>query len=117
MNERNSHVAEPFRQIINDISAGVTRNSTDIVERLRKRIIFQNDADALEAANEIERLRGERDNLYGHVNDLLGLLVLVSSRDDMPAAIRDDLETSFRAVEASAYVKQIAAPIEKSAAA
>lgn len=57
-----------------------------------------------------ERLREERDNLYGYVNGLLGLLQLIRGRDDMPAAISEALNTNHRAVDAAAYLTQITPP-------
>lgn len=57
-----------------------------------------------------ERVRDERDQLYGYVNGLLGLLQLVRGRDDMPAEINDALRTNHRAVDAAAYLTQIVPP-------
>jgi hypothetical protein len=61
----------------------------------------------------LERLQRERDELYGYVNGLLGLLQLVRSRDDMPLAISEVLRTNHRATDAAAYLTQIVPP-EKS---
>jgi hypothetical protein len=49
-----------------------------------------------------ERLERERHDLVNGCNALLGLIQLVCSRDDMPPAIREALETSHRLEEARA---------------
>ena len=59
----------------------------------------------------IRELRAERDELYGYVNGLLGLLQLVRDRDDMPSAISHVLCTNHRAVDAAAYLTQIVPPL------
>lgn len=58
-------------------------------------------------------IKYERDELYGYVNGLLGLLQLVSGRDDMPTEIAECLKTNHRAVDAAAYLTQIAPPAEQ----
>jgi hypothetical protein len=60
--------------------------------------------------SELDRLRAERDNLYGYVNGLLGLLQIVRGRGDMPTEIADALRTNHRAADAAAYLTQIAPP-------
>ncbi len=68
-------------------------------------------ADLKRAMGENERMRAERDELYGYVNGLLGLLQLVCSRDDMPKEIGEVLRTNHRATDAAAYLTQIVPPI------
>lgn len=61
-------------------------------------------------AAENERLSKERNELYGYVNGLLGLLQLVRGRDDMPKEIAEVLRTNHRAVDAASYLTQIVPP-------
>lgn len=58
----------------------------------------------------IARLWDERNQLYGYVQGLLGLLQLVRGRDDMPAEISDVLNTNHRATDPAAYLTQIVPP-------
>lgn len=58
----------------------------------------------------ITRLWDERNQLYGYVNGLLGLLQLVRGRDDMPTEISTVLNTNHRATDAAAYLTQIVPP-------
>ena len=60
-----------------------------------------------------ERLQQERDDLYGYVQGLLGLLQLVRGRDDMPAEIGEILRTNHRAADAAAYLTRILPPTHR----
>jgi hypothetical protein len=56
------------------------------------------------------RLQDERDELYGYVNGLLGLLQFIRDRDDVNAEVKDVLRTNHRVVDAAAYLTQIVPP-------
>lgn len=62
------------------------------------------------AYESVNRLRDERDELYGYVNGLLGLLVLLRNRDDISDEIKDIMRTNHRVVDAAAYLTQIVPP-------
>lgn len=62
------------------------------------------------AATAHPKLKAERDNLYGYVNGLLGLLQMIGHREDMPADIKNTLRANHRAADAAAYLTQIAPP-------
>jgi hypothetical protein len=55
-------------------------------------------------------MQHERDNLYGYVNGLLGLLQLIRGRDDVNDEVKDVLRTNHRVVDAAAYLTQIVPP-------
>lgn len=52
----------------------------------------------------------ERDELYGYVNGLLGLLQLLRGRDDIPDEVKEIMRTNHRAADAAAYLTQILPP-------
>jgi len=70
--------------------------------KVSRQVIEETLAEYDQMRDEIERLRKERDELYGYVNGLLGLLQLVRGRDDMPDEISEALRTSHRTCDAAA---------------
>jgi hypothetical protein len=65
--------------------------------------------------NFINTLTEERDELYGYVNGLLGLLVLLRGRDDVPAEVKEAMRYNHRVVDAAAYLTQIVPPAHTAA--
>lgn len=57
------------------------------------------------ATQRITDLGAERDELLGFVNGLLGLVQLITSRDDLPREIREAMLSNHRYVDALAYVE------------
>lgn len=64
-------------------------------------------------ADEIARLRKERDKLHGYVEGLTGLIQLVCARDDIPVELKRELPTNHRVTDAAAYLTQIVPPEQK----
>lgn len=68
---------------------------------------------AVKLERELHEARAERNELYGYVNGLLGLLQLLRGRDDITNEVKEIMRTNHRAVDAAAYLTQIVPPIER----
>ena len=60
-----------------------------------------------------EQMKAERNLLRGFTNGLLGLIQLLSHRDDLPAGLGEIMLTNHRYVDALAYIEHHTMPADE----
>lgn len=98
--DRKSITLPILDRVLADLDHGVM--VLDELQRERERIFGQESA--------LRRLQEERDNLYGYVNGLLGLLQMLRGRDDVSDSAKEVMRANHRAADAGAYLTQIVPP-------